>query len=209
MRQSRVEIEDILLRILIESACSKHWTSVKGGAQMCDADAWISHKHVQAPPLTKVQRHSTSNTVMQNTRKNNLWFLHRTATPQLHETNQTYNALAKQKYLHNMWTIISSNSSDDLWGYWSLIDAATNTQYTIVQVIFSTQASAIVRSLWNSQYHDSDSDTQRSRAYWEWGPGEGGRGHWRHCCSDHDRCQPPMPWSLRENNNNMRHIQVR
>ena len=73
----------------------------------------------------------------------------------------------------------------------------------------------IYRRMWFSglcetlTFYDSDSDTQRSRAYWEWGPGEGGREHWRHCCSDHDRCPPPMPWSLRENNNNMTHIQAK
>ena len=57
------------------------WTSVKGGARTCFIDAWISNKSTKciwAPPFSNMALwRQRSN---QNTQRNNLRFLHGTAT---------------------------------------------------------------------------------------------------------------------------------
>ena len=72
MWQSCVETEGYSIayfeRIAVLEAPYR-WTSVKGGAHMCNVDAWISDestKCVWAPPLTEVQRYGALKAAMRS-----------------------------------------------------------------------------------------------------------------------------------------------
>ena len=70
--QSRVEIEGYSVAYFDHFTTFEvpyHWTSIKGGAHMSFVDSLDIHastKHVQAPPLTEVQRYGASITAMQS-----------------------------------------------------------------------------------------------------------------------------------------------